>query len=124
MQNGLVKVMFVVDYYAGPTGGTEGQLFTLIEGLDKRVFEPRMAVFRPTPFVSGGVFPCPVQVLNMEARSLPGALFEMWKWSRYIKVERINIVHTYFNGAAIYAPFFSKIAGAKVISSRRDMGFW
>jgi glycosyltransferase involved in cell wall biosynthesis len=44
--------------------------------------------------------------------------------TRYLYENGIRLTHIFFNDSSIFALFFCKIAGAKVIESRRDLGFW
>jgi glycosyltransferase involved in cell wall biosynthesis len=41
-----------------------------------------------------------------------------------LKRRRVQLAHIFFNDAAILAPFFLKMYGVKIVTSRRDMGFW
>lgn len=120
-----IKIMYLMDYYYGTNGGTEGQLFELIRGLDKDKFQPHLFVFRPTEFIKkDNDFPCPITVLNINKLSTIDTFIKLSKLSRLIKKQHFNITHIFFNDASLIAPFFCKLSGAKVIVSRRDMGFW
>jgi len=41
-----------------------------------------------------------------------------------VRASGIRLVHTFLNDASIAAPPFCRMAGARVLGSRRDMGFW
>jgi glycosyltransferase involved in cell wall biosynthesis len=49
---------------------------------------------------------------------------KLLKLTRLVRTGRFPLVHIFLNDAAIAAPPFCRIAGARVIASRRDMGFW
>ena len=121
-----IKVMYLIDYFAGPYGGTERQLYELIKGLDKKIFQPHLAIFRHTSFTEDKTahFPCPITALNISKLTSLDTLLKLLKFSRRIRREDFRLVHIFFNDAAISLPLFCKMGGARVISSRRDMGFW
>lgn len=121
-----IKIMYLMDYYYDINGGTEGQLFELIKGLDGKLFEPHLFVFRPTDFVTKkkNSFPCPITILNVGKLATIDTILKLIKLSHFIKKENFKIVHIFFKDAALIAPLFCKMGGACVVSSRRDMGFW
>lgn len=116
--------MYLIDYFEGPRGGTEGQLLELIQNLDRKRFEPLLAVFRPSDYLKEHPFPCPVEVLHIGKLAHPGALLRLFRMSYSIRRSGVGMVHILLNDASIVAPFFCKVGGSKVAVSRRDMGFW
>jgi glycosyltransferase involved in cell wall biosynthesis len=63
-------------------------------------------------------------VLNIGSLANPQALVRLYMFSRFIRRSGYELVHILLNDASIAAPLFCKAGGAKVIVSRRDMGFW
>lgn len=116
--------MYLIDYFESPRGGTEGQLLELIQNLDRKRFDPCLAVFRPSTYLKEHLFPCPVKVLSIGKLAHPGALARLIRLSYSIRKGGIDVVHILLNDASVVAPFFCKGGGAKVVVSRRDMGFW
>jgi len=120
-----MKVAFVIDYFDGPVAGTQTQLMVLIRGLLKKGLRPQLLVFRPTVFSSeASDFLCPISCLNIYHILSFRALITMFRFSRSLKREGVDVVQIFFNDASILAPIFAWMAGSKVIVSRRDMGFW
>lgn len=119
-----IKVMYLMDYFYGMGGGTEGQVLSLITGLDKKKFNPSLSVFRQTEYLEKNSFPSPVNLLNIQKLLSFNTARALLSFSRSIRKSGIDIVHIFFNDASIVAPPFGKLGGAKVIVSRRDMGFW
>jgi len=121
-----IKLMYLMDDFRGPKGGgTEVQFINLLESLKPEQVQPEIVVLRSSEFTkSMHHFPFPVNVLNITKLLSIITLFKMIKLAIKIRRDSIQIVHIYFNDAAIIAPVFCKIGGAKVIVSRRDMGFW
>ncbi len=116
--------MYLMDAYAGPYAGTERQLFSLVSRLDRRSFEPHLTVLRHTPYLDRKDLPCPVEILNIPRILSLGTPIKLWRYARSLVRRRFSVVHVVFNDASVVAPFFLKLAGLRVVVSRRDMGFW
>ena len=69
-------------------------------------------------------YPLEVKCLTIHRMLSLHTLLRMAYLVRFLRKERIQIVHIFFNDAAILAPLFCKLGGTKVITARRDMGFW
>jgi L-malate glycosyltransferase len=119
-----LKILYLMDSYIGPVAGTELQLLELIENLDPIKFQTHLAVFRETQYQREQAFPCPVTVLNIGKLASPRAVYGLSRLTRFIRKSGFELVHILFNDAAVAAPLFCKMGGARVIVSRRDMGFW
>jgi L-malate glycosyltransferase len=120
-----LKVYYVIDSYDGPTGGTEKQLLMLIEGLRARQHEARLFVLRHTPYTRSVTdFPCPIECLEVGSIRSAAAALKMLAFRRRVRAEQPDVVHAFFNDAAIVVPLFAGGSGARVLTSRRDMGFW
>jgi len=124
MRDKPIKIVYLMDYFHGTTGGTERQLLELIGNLDRERCEPYLTFFRSMPYMDSHAFPCDVKVLDIHRLAKPSTLVRLLNFSRFIRKNHIDLVQIFFNDASVAAPFFCKIGGAKVISSRRDMGFW
>ena len=114
----------MMDYFFGTEGGTERQVLELISGLDRTRYRPEFAALQSSGYLERGDFPCEARVLNIHSVSGPSAMLKMLKLAMDIRRSNIELVHVYFNDAAVLAPFFCKLGGGRVITSRRDMGFW
>ena len=122
-----LPILYIMDaFWCGDTvGGTEGQVLQLLTHLDRRRFDPHLAVFRPTPYTERpNALPCPVHVLQIGSLSKPDAAAKLLKLASFVRARRIALAHIFLNDAAIVAPLFCRLAGAQVVASRRDMGFW
>jgi len=120
-----IKILYVFDHFHFAAGGTEGQFYRLIKQLNQDHFDPYACVFRhATDFLRKHEFPCPVFCPDI------GSFFTLDTYRRfqvirkYIREQAIDIVQTVFNDSALSHPFFTVGSGVKVVSSRRDMGFW
>jgi L-malate glycosyltransferase len=122
-----MKILYVMDAleWGDTAAGTEGQLVQLLTHLDRDRFEPQLAVFRPTAYTaSGRDFPCPLTVLDIPKLVDARSVMKLARLSGHIRSSGVRVVHVFLNDASIAAPFFCRIGGARVVVSRRDMGFW
>lgn len=104
--------------------GTEKQFLELVTRIDRKLFCPSLAVFRQSEYLITHSLPCSVAVLNIRKLASLAASIRLAKLSFHIRRCGYKIVHIFFNDASIVAPVFCKLGGARVIVSRRDMGFW
>lgn len=119
------RVLFVIDALVTGAAGTERQLLDLIGALDRTAFEPHLAVFRSSDYLEAGAgVPCEVHDLDVPRLASPITAFRLAGLSRLVSRLETGVVHVLFNDAAIAAPLFGRLGGARVVASRRDMGFW
>jgi glycosyltransferase involved in cell wall biosynthesis len=120
-----MKVLFVIDLYEHPNGGTEGQLLELIQGISGTGESAQLAVLRASPFTrEQGNLICPILTLNVGSMLSVMTLIRLLRFTRFLRHQRADIVHVFFNDSALIVPIFAKLAGCKVVVSRRDMGLW
>ena len=123
-QKKVYRIAYIIDELVGATAGTERQLLTLIRGLRNTGFEPYLLALRPSRYLDNITDLCPVDYLHVGKLFSINAIIGGIKLIAYLRAKRISIAHIFFNDSSIFAPFFCKIAGVKVIVSRRDLGFW
>jgi glycosyltransferase involved in cell wall biosynthesis len=120
-----IKILYVFDHFHFAAGGTEGQFYHLIRQLNRDLFDPHACVFRhETDFLRQHDFPCPVFCPDIGSFFALETYHRFHAIRRYIREKGIDIVQTVFNDSALSHPFFTLGTGVKVVSSRRDMGFW
>lgn len=118
------KIVYLMDMYAHPYGGTERQALELIRHLDRSRFQPHVAVFRESEYLKTNDFGCPVDILGIEKIASAVTMLKLYKYVRELRRKQFSIAHIFFNDASIIAPPFFKFCGLRVVVSRRDMGFW
>ena len=124
MEYHRAKIAFIIDQFDGPTAGTERQLLALINGLKcNSEFEASLIVLRNSEYLRSNSFPCPVYRLNLQKLFHYKALTRGIQLSSYLRRNNISIAHNFFPDSLIFCPFFCKLAGLKVVASRRDLGF-
>jgi glycosyltransferase involved in cell wall biosynthesis len=103
------------------SGGTEKQLRTLIEALDRKFFEPELLFLRPSSSLRPEDLPCPVFVAsdgNSRWGMLRGLIREMRK-------RRPDVVQCFFRDGTYYGTLAAFLAGVPVkVSGRRNAGHW
>mgnify|MGYP003756563755 CR=1 FL=1 len=123
--NRSIKILYILDHYHTSSGGTERQIYELIEGLDKNIFETEACIFRyDTDYFDKGDFPCPVFCLDIGSFFSLSTYYKLYKLRKYICHKKFNIIQTIFNDSAISIPLTTLGLDVKLISTRRDMGFW
>lgn len=122
-----INILFIIDEIPGAYGGTEGQLFLLVKNLDRSRFCPQFATLADTPWLHEGHLNAPVVVFMTERLLSLGTVRQMFRFRRYCRVNKIDIIQTYFNDAYIFAALAGRMAGIKnIVAGRRNLGpgFW
>ena len=121
-----LKVFYVIDDYDGPSGGTEKQLLMLLLGMRALGHDVRLFVLRDTTGFAQTLsdFPCPIECLEIHRMFSLASIRGMLSFRRRIQTERPDAIHAFFNDAAILTPLYCKSERVRVLTSRRDMGYW
>jgi glycosyltransferase involved in cell wall biosynthesis len=118
------NILFVIDSFRDPQAGTEGQLFKLIQGLDRKAYRPHLLVFEETPYLQQYEFPCPYGVLGKRSLTNPLMWYRLYRFAKKSRKNGVRLAHIFFNDASIICPPVFAWVGIKTIISRRDMGYW
>lgn len=121
---GVTPLLYVIDYFRNPHAGTEGQLYALVEGLDKSEFAPHLLVFEDSPWLREYEFPCEYTVLGHRSLASPATWFAMLRLARRFRQQGYRLAHVFFNDPSVICPPVFRSQGIKTIISRRDMGYW
>jgi glycosyltransferase involved in cell wall biosynthesis len=119
-----LPVLYVLDQMWNAGGGTESQFLTLLRNLDRRLFAPRVVLLRGEDRLSHHVPDVPVEILGIDSLKSPRFLARAFSLMRRVRAEKIRLAHIYLNDASMGLPPFLRLGGARVIVSRRDLGFW
>ncbi|WP_029653304.1 glycosyltransferase, partial [Marinobacter daepoensis] len=119
-----VPILYVIDSFKNPHAGTEGQLYQLVQGLDRSRFSPHLLVFQDSVYLKQNGFPCNYTVLGRSGLTNPLAWFALCKVAKKFRKSGGKIVHAFFIDPSIMCPFIFKPFGIHAIISRRDMGYW
>jgi glycosyltransferase involved in cell wall biosynthesis len=123
----MIRILYLIDQFDSPTGGTEKQLFLTAQLLDRRRFQPTLFSLQPSAWLDSGRFPCPTRTLHF--RSFRGLdFFHSGKlFVEYCRESAIDIAQCFFRDSSIVGPLWARKAGVKtIIASRRNIGtgYW
>jgi glycosyltransferase involved in cell wall biosynthesis len=118
-----IHILYLIDVLWG-LGGAEGVLLRIPKLLPKDRYRCTIGTFRLRP--ESPVFdqlPCPVREFPVSRVFGMDALRTALALRRFLRAERVQIVHTFFESADLLGGLVAKLSGVPVvISSRRDMG--
>ncbi len=120
---GPIHILYLIDVLWG-LGGAEGVLLRIPKLLPKDRYRCTIGTFRLRPELPIlDQLPCPVREFPVSRVFGMGALRTALALRRFIRDERVQIVHTFFESADLLGGLVAKLSGVPVvISSRRDMG--
>ena len=119
----MMRVLYVLDEFAGGTAGTERQFLQLVAGVRAHEVDVQLMVLRASPALKE-LDHIPTRILGLESLTSPSALGALWRLARGAHAARADVAHVFFNDASIACPIPLRMAGVPVIVSRRDLGFW
>jgi glycosyltransferase involved in cell wall biosynthesis len=116
-------VLFIIDELC-EMGGAERVLFKMIRTLPQDLFRCSLITFRINREAEEvRNIACPVYVLPLKKTYDWNALKVAKQIRRFIRREKVSIVHTFFETSDLWAGPIAKLSGCPVlISSRRDLG--
>lgn len=120
-----IRVCFVIDRLS--RAGTESQLLLLLKQLDRERIEPYLCLLDGHDETSLSLLPpdCPTLRLGVRRLASLHAAKQAWKFWRFLRRQRIDIVQTYFPDSTRFAAPIAKAAGVRaVFGSRRNIGHW
>jgi glycosyltransferase involved in cell wall biosynthesis len=120
-----VRVCFLIDELAA--AGTETQLLALIRYLDRRRVRPYLCLLRGDNPVSQALEPDDCLILRLGVGSLlrPATVVRAWRFIRFLRRERIDVVQTYFPDSSYFGVPAAWLAGVKHrLRTRNNVGHW
>jgi len=120
-----VRVCYVIDRLQ--VAGTETQLLALVRGLDRSRVVPYLCLLDGHDALSRSLEPddCPVLRLGVRSLRRGSTLRQAWRFARFLRNERIDVVQTHFPDSTCFAAPVARLAGVRhVLRTRRDLGFW
>lgn len=119
------RIAFLIDTIASPSAGTEKQLLMLIEGLDRREFEPRLCVLKGSRWLEESFDLCPLHVLDIRSFKSPGAWLNVLRFSNWLRRERIDALQAHFRDSSLAGIVAARLARTPaVIAMRKNQGYW
>ena len=122
---GPIKVCYVIDSLSG--GGAETQLALLVKNIDRDRITPTVCCLTALEPVSRPAeeMQAPITFFQMDNLFTGTGLREWLRFTRFLRQNQFDVVHTYLftaDIAGLLGSFFAR-TGIR-ISSRRDLGFW
>jgi len=120
----LPHVLLVLDQFPRTLGGGERVVLNLAALLPKYGYRASILTFSVHPECAGLKSPpCPIYVLPLQRTYDLTALRAAFELRQFLKLQQVQIVHTFFESSDLWAGFVTKsMSKAKLIWSRRDMG--
>jgi glycosyltransferase involved in cell wall biosynthesis len=120
----LPHVLLVLDQFPKVLGGGERVVLSLAALLPKYGYRASILTFSVHPESAGLKSPpCPIYVLPLQRTYDFTALRAAFELRQFLKLQQVQIVHTFFESSDLLAGFVTKsMSKAKLIWSRRDMG--
>src|SRR5260370_3887445 len=120
-----VRFCFIIDELAA--AGTETQLLALIQHRDRRRFAPCLGLLRGDNQSSRALEPddCPVFRLGVGSLCRPWTLTKWWRFARWLRRERIEVVQAYFPDSSYFGMTAAWLAGVPHrVRTRNNIGHW
>jgi len=116
-------ILYLIDVLWG-AGGAERALERTAQLLPKDRYRLTVGTFRLRPALAmKSDFGCPVIEFPLGRITGGNVLRTAARLARFIRRERVDLVHTFFETSDLLGGLVAKLSGRPVISSRRDMGF-
>lgn len=113
-------VLFLIDHLMA-RGGGEGNLLKVVQLMPPEVVRCSVATFRIKPEIRETIN-VPVHVFPMRRVYHLDSLKAAYGLRKLIHDEHVDIVQTYFETANTWGGVVTKLSGASLLSSRRDLG--
>jgi L-malate glycosyltransferase len=120
------RILFLIDEIGGiAEGGTERQVFQLIELASRLGYEPRLAVLRGTEWLTEEQAGCPIYFAGANSLLRPSGWRACARLIQWMRQEKISLVQTFFSECNVFGPWLGRLAGVSVvIGSRRNLDQW
>jgi glycosyltransferase involved in cell wall biosynthesis/cellulose synthase/poly-beta-1,6-N-acetylglucosamine synthase-like glycosyltransferase len=123
--DGPLRIAFLIDTIESPTAGTERQLLLLLEGLDRKEFEPRLCVLQSSIWLDKDFHLCPVSVLGISSFKSPCAWWRILRFTSWLWREKIDVLQLHFPDASLAglpAAWLARVPG--IVATRKNQGYW
>ncbi|MFH1919672.1 MAG: glycosyltransferase, partial [Planctomycetota bacterium] len=108
-------------------GGTEKQLLSLIDRLDRSKVVPMLCLLDGSSQTSRSLEPDCCEVVRLGVRSLhaPSTAVRAWQFGRLLRRERIDVLQVHYPMSTYFAVPIARLAGVRcVVGTRRNLGHW
>ncbi len=120
-----IRVCYLIDRLR--PAGTEGQLRTMIQALDRRRVQPHLCLLDGEDPISRSLEPgdCPVLRLGIRRLRSASTLAAAWRFVRFLRLHRIDVMQPHFPDSTYFGTPLARLAGVpRVVRTVRDLGYW
>ncbi|MCE5268537.1 MAG: glycosyltransferase family 4 protein [Planctomycetaceae bacterium] len=120
-----VRILFLIDDFCGPEGGTEQHLLFLQRRLPRELFDLHFGVLTRLQRIKADDFPVQPVMLDGRRRGWRGGSERLGLLASYIKAAKIDVVHAFSRTSELYGCLAVKLARrGRVLGIRRNLGYW
>ena len=125
MNKKKIRILFLIDTIETDRAGTEKQLINLMNGLPGDKYQCYLGCMKNSHWLRSGKTKWPVFIVGSNSFKDPKLYCGIYRLITFIKKEKIDIVQAHFPLSITLGVMAARLAGVKkIISCRRDMGFW
>lgn len=120
-----IRICFMIDNLT--RAGVETQLVRIINQLDRSKIDPHLCILASRTDYAASLLPddCPVYWLGLSSMRHPSALYYAWKLARFLRRNRIDVLHVDLPGSTLFGIPVGWLARVPyLLRTRRDMGYW
>lgn len=122
--NKRLVVLYVIGSMGDGRAGTEHNLLTIINHLDRAAFDPILITLQDCQYFRAGKFNCETHCWHINSMFTPEMFRKRMELAVFMRTRPVDIVQTFFVEAHIVGGGAAKKAGVKaVVSSRRNLGY-
>jgi glycosyltransferase involved in cell wall biosynthesis/peptidoglycan/xylan/chitin deacetylase (PgdA/CDA1 family) len=124
-QTGPIKITFVIDQISEWEGGTERQLRTLIQVLDRHYFDPELCFIFRVVGVPDETLPCQARWICPDPDRIPSFFQRVFRLARVLRETRPHVIQTFFIEGIFAGIVAGRLAGVpKIVGSKRNASYW
>ncbi len=124
MASDRIRIMYVIGSMGHSRAGTERNLLTIIEHLDRTRFEPFLVSLQDCEYIQQGRFCCDTTCLYLCRMFTPTMWRKRKQLAQRMRELSIDVVQTFFVEGHLVGGAAARMAGVKaIVSSRRNLGY-
>jgi glycosyltransferase involved in cell wall biosynthesis len=119
-----IRIAYLIDTIDSDKGGTEKQLFNIIQRLNRNLFEVTFVCLYESPWMTRNPLPCEVVALGYRGFLKPSFPLVFLRYLRLLSDRRFDLVQTFFEDS-MFIGYLGKLLSSNrhaLVISRRDLG--
>jgi glycosyltransferase involved in cell wall biosynthesis len=120
-----IKIVFTFDQISEWEGGTERQLYALVNALDRKYFDPKLCFIFGSPSLPKDSLPCNAETICPDPNRIPPFPVRLLRLALAFRKLRPDIVQGFFiegNFSGVLAGRLAQVP--KIVASTRNAGHW